>query len=290
MRILVTGREGQVARCLAEAGQGHELIFAARPELDLADFASIERSVAEAAPDLVISAGAYTAVDKAEDEPDLAMRINGEAPGVIAAAAKRAGAAMLHLSTDYVFDGSGDRPWREDDPVAPLGVYGASKLAGERAVAASGARHAILRTAWVYSAFGANFVKTMLRVAASRDSLDVVEDQIGCPTSAHDLAGALIAIAEIWRTEPERGIDAVYHCAGTGETSWAGFARAIFAESAAHGGPVADVRGIPSGAWPTRAVRPANSRLDCTRIAEKFGIALPDWRESLTRTVARLMP
>ena len=188
MKILVTGRDGQVAQSLAERHGGYELVFAGRPELDLADAASIERVVAAINPALVISAAAYTAVDKAEDEPELAMAVNGDGPGVLARAAAKIGAPVIHLSTDYVFDGSLDRPWREDDPVAPLGVYGATKLAGEQAIDASGATYAILRTAWVYSPFGANFVKTMLRLAETRDALNVVEDQQGCPTSA--LAGA----------------------------------------------------------------------------------------------------
>lgn len=290
MKILVTGRDGQVARSLAERGGAHELIFAGRPELDLADPASIERTVATANPDLVVSAAAYTAVDKAEDEPELAMAVNGEGPGVLARAAARIGAPVVHLSTDYVFDGSLDRPWREEDPVAPLGVYGATKLTGEQAVAASGARYAILRTAWVYSPFGSNFVRTMLRLAEGRDTLNVVEDQLGCPTSAHDIADAILAVIVAWQADAVRGADAIYHFAGTGETDWADFGRAIFAESARRGGPVATVEGIPSSAYPTRAQRPANSRLDCARIAEVFGVRAPPWQQSLKDVITRLVP
>jgi dTDP-4-dehydrorhamnose reductase len=289
MRILVTGRDGQVARSLAERGGERELLFAARPDLDLTDFGAIERCVRDARPELVISAAAYTAVDQAEDHPELAMRVNGEAPGVLARAAAAAGAPIIHLSTDYVFDGTLDRPWRETDPVAPLGAYGASKLAGEAAVRASGAVFAIIRTSWVYSPFGSNFVKTMLRLAHDRDELSVVEDQIGCPTSALDIADALLAIASAWRNSPRAGANAVYHFAGRGETDWAGFARAIFAESARHGGPTARVHGISTSAYPTRAKRPANSRLDCTRIADTFGHRAPEWRASLARVVARLL-
>ena len=290
MRILVTGREGQVARCLAAKGlaTGHDLVFAARPELDLEDFASIERVVAEVAPDLVISAAAYTAVDKAEDEPERAMRINGEAPGVLAAAAARAGAPILHLSTDYVFDGSLGRPYREDDPVAPIGVYGESKLAGEAAVAASGATWAILRTAWVYSPYGSNFVKTMLRLAGTRDTINVVGDQIGCPTSAFDIAEALIGIADAWAREPRGGTNRIYHCAGAGETSWARLAEAIFAESQARGGPFATVNPITTAEYPTRARRPANSRLDSTRLATDFGYSPGDWRRSLSLVMEQI--
>ena len=212
-------------------------VFAARPDLDLADPASIARIIEAAKPDIVISAAAYTAVDQAEDEPELAEAINGEAPGHIGHAAAKVGAPVLHLSTDYVFDGSGERAWRENDPTGPVGVYGRTKLAGEEALAASGATYAILRTAWVYSPFGGNFVKTMLRLAESRDTLNVVNDQNGNPTSALDIADALLAVADRWQAEPAHGANAIYHFAGTGSTTWADFARAIFAESARHGGP-----------------------------------------------------
>ncbi|WP_213980506.1 dTDP-4-dehydrorhamnose reductase [Sphingomonas sp. dw_22] len=287
MRILVTGREGQVAQSLAEQAGGHELVFAARPDLDLAIPATIEAVVARVHPDLIVSAAAYTAVDKAESEPDLAMAINGEAPGVLARAGAKIGAPILYLSTDYVFDGSLDRPWREDDPVGPISAYGATKLAGEQAVQASGAPHAILRLAWVYSPFGNNFVKTMLRLAETRDALNVVEDQRGCPSSALDIATAILKIADAWARDGASS--GVYHFAGTGETDWAGFARAIFAESARHGGPTAQVTGIPSSDYPTPARRPANSRLDCTRFAETFGYRAPAWQDSLAVVVERLL-
>lgn len=288
MKILVTGSEGQVARAIAERFGAHQCVFTTRDTLDLADPASIERTIVATAPALVISAGAYTAVDRAEEEPALAMAVNGHAPGVIGAAAARIGAPVLHLSTDYVFDGSLDRPWREDDPVSPLGAYGASKLAGERALAESGARFAILRTAWVYSPFGHNFVKTMLRLAATRDTLSVVEDQFGCPTSAHDIADALLAVIARWQTAPDAGVNQIFHFAGSGETSWAGFARAIFAASAAAGGPSAEVLGIPTSAYPTPARRPTNSRLDCTRFTEIFAYRAPKWEESTAQVVERL--
>lgn len=288
MKVLVTGREGQVAQSLARAGiAGAELVFAARPDLDLADFASIERSVATTNPDLVVSAAAYTAVDRAEDEPDLAMRINGEAPGVLARAAAKAGARIIHLSTDYVFDGSGDRPWREGDATGPLSVYGTSKLAGEVAVAAANPAHAIVRTAWVYSPFGANFVKTMLRLAETRDTLGVVADQYGNPTAAADIAAAIGAVVARWREGG--GPQGLWHFAGTGEAHWADFARAIFAASAARGGPSASVTDIASAAYPTRAVRPGNSRLDSSRFAADFGHAARPWRDALDEAVAELV-
>jgi dTDP-4-dehydrorhamnose reductase len=286
MRILVTGSEGQVARSLAEQASGHELVFAARPDLDLAVPATIEATVARIHPDLIVSAAAYTAVDKAETETDLAMAINGEAPGILARAGARIGAPILHLSTDYVFDGSLDRPWREDDPVNPINAYGATKLAGEEAVRASGATHAILRLAWVYSPFGANFVRTMLRLAETRDALNVVDDQRGCPSSALDIATAILKVADAWQAGARSG---VYHFAGSGETDWAGFARAIFAGSARRGGPSAAVNGIPSSEYPTPARRPANSRLDCTRFEAEFGYRAPRWEDSLAVVVERLL-
>lgn len=290
MRILVTGRDGQVSTAIQERLTDADLLFADRPEFDLADAASVARTVADASPDFIVSTAAYTAVDRAEAEPELAMAVNGDGPGVLAAAAARIGAPLIHLSTDYVFDGSGDRPWREDDAVNPLGVYGATKLAGERAIAASGASYAILRTAWVYSPFGANFVKTMLRLAEGRDTIKVVEDQIGCPTSALDIADAIAAMVWQWQVKRTPPKHSIYHIAGSGCTNWAEFARAIFAMSADRGGPHAAVSGIPSSDYPTAATRPANSRLDCRRFAAEFGYAFPDWRTSLQEVMARLVP
>ena len=289
MRILVTGRDGQVARSLAEcAGETtHDLVFAARPGLDLADPDSIRRTIADVRPGLILSCAAYTAVDQAEDEPDVAMAINGAAPGIIAEAAGELGAPVIHLSTDYVFDGSGTRPWREDDPVAPLGVYGRTKLAGERALAASDARWAVVRTAWVYSPFGHNFVKSMLRLAGSRDELGVVSDQYGNPTSALDIARALLAMAD--RSDDEAGWNRVYHFAGTGHASWADFAEAVFAISAEAGGPSARVNKIGTADFPTKARRPANSRLDCDAFADRFGYRAPQWRAALEPVVRRLI-
>ena len=285
----MTGRDGQVARSLAEcAGESrHEFVFTARPGLDLADPDSIRRTIANVRPDLILSCAAYTAVDQAEDEPDTAMAINGEAPGIIAEAAADLGAPVIHLSTDYVFDGSGTRPWGEDDPVAPLGVYGRTKLAGEQALAASDARWAVVRTAWVYSPLGHNFVKSMLRLAANRDELGVVSDQHGNPTSALDIARALLAMAD--RSDEEAVWNRVYHFAGTGDASWADFAEAVFAISAEAGGPSARVSRIGTADFPTKARRPANSRLDCNAFAESFGFRAPDWRASLEPVVRRLI-
>ena len=291
MKILVTGRNGQVAQSIAEmAARGpHELVFGARPELDLLDPESVHRTVRKTKPDMIFSCAAYTAVDQAEDDPDVAMAVNGIAPGVIGAAAAEAGIPVIHLSTDYVFDGSGDRPWTENDFVAPLGVYGETKLAGERALAESGAAYAVLRTAWVYSPFGNNFVKSMLRLADGRDELGIVDDQHGNPTSAIDIAQALLTIADHDELSDGDGLNGIYHFAGTGDASWADFAQAVFTFSDEFNGPVARVNRIASADFPTKAKRPANSRLDCRRFSETFGYEAPDWRTSLRPVVRRLI-
>ena len=288
MRILVTGRHGQVAQSLAERAQAHQLVFAARPEFDLGDAASIEAMVVRVHPDLIVSAAAFTAVDKAEDEPELAMRVNGEGPAVLAHAAHAIGAPLIHLSTDYVFDGGLDRPWREDDPVGPLGVYGETKLMGERGIAATNARYAILRTSWVYSPFGHNFVKTILRLAQGGGPLRIVDDQFGCPTSAGDIADALLRIAEAWRADATLGTREIYHLAGPDAVSWADFAREILNQGESMGGPGAEVIGIAGSAYPTRATRPRNSRLDSSKFAGVFGYHAPPLRTSLAAVLVRL--
>jgi dTDP-4-dehydrorhamnose reductase len=292
MRILVTGREGQVARSLAERAHGRpdlELVFAQRPDFDLEDDRSIERTVNDVAPDLVISAAAYTAVDKAEEEPERAERINARAPAVLARATAHAAIPLIHLSTDYVFDGKADRPYTEDMPTAPLGVYGRTKLAGEEAVRTENPDHLIVRTSWVYSPFGRNFVKTMLQLAGSRDRLTVVEDQLGNPTSALDIGDGLLTVAESWRGGASTGRGEIVHLAGTGSTNWADLARYILEVSGSMGGPVATVEGIPTSAWPTAATRPTNSRLDTARLAELFGFVAPHWQRSVGLVVERLL-
>jgi dTDP-4-dehydrorhamnose reductase len=292
MRIAVTGRTGQVVQSLlacAEAA-GVTVIPVGRPELDLAQPASSLQALAAAEPDCIVNAAAYTAVDKAEAEPELAMRINGFGAGVVAAAAAALGVPLIQISTDYVFDGTSPRPWRESDVTAPLGAYGRSKLAGEEAVAASTEDYAILRTAWVYSPYGGNFVKTMLRLAETRDELGVVSDQLGSPTSAPDLAEAIIAVARSLVAHPDdASLRGVFHAAGTGEASWADLAEAVFAASAALGGPSAKVNRIATADYPTPARRPANSRLDCSLLAERHGVRLPLWRDSVKTCVATLL-
>lgn len=293
MKIAVTGRSGQVVSSLIERGGalGHEIAVLARPELDLArtDPAAIRALLESIAPDAVVSAAAYTAVDRAESEADLAFAVNARGAGDLAGAAAMLGLPLIHLSTDYVFAGGGTRAWREDDPAAPQGVYGASKLAGEQAVLAAHPRAAVLRTAWVYSPFGANFVKTMLRLAESRDEVGVVADQFGNPTNALDVADAVLAVAANLAGRDDPALSGLFHMAGEGDTHWAGFAEAIFAESAARGGPSARVRPITSAEFPTPAKRPANSRLDCARLHAVHGLRLPAWRLSLPGVIARLL-
>ncbi|GMG81093.1 dTDP-4-dehydrorhamnose reductase [Paralimibaculum aggregatum] len=289
-RILVIGETGQLARALAEAPPvpGRELAFLGRGALDLADIEAIGPAVSAVRPDAVINAAAYTAVDRAEEETALAERINGAAVGRLAEVCAAAGAPLVHVSTDYVFDGSLDRPWREDDPVAPVNAYGASKLAGERAALAAGARVAVLRTAWVYAPWGANFLATMLRLA-ERERLTVVDDQHGCPTSALDLAAACLAAAAALLAEDDATAAGIWHYSGAGETSWAGFAEAIFAGALARGmiGRAPEVVRIPTADYPTPARRPANSRLDCSRFAARFGLAPRPWQEALAEVLDR---
>ena len=289
--ILVAGGAGQVARALAAAPPpaGMQVVAKGRPDLDILDPESIDAAMAAVKPDLVVNAAAYTAVDQAESEEAAAFALNARAPGDLAAAAARHGVPIIHLSTDYVFDGTRDAPYTEADPVAPLGVYGRSKLAGEEAVAGANPDYIILRTAWVYSPVGKNFVKTMLRVGATREELGVVHDQRGNPTSAADIAGGILEIAGqvlSGRTALKPG---VYHMTASGEASWAEFAEHIFECSARLGGPVAGVKRITSAEYPTPVARPANSRLDCSKIAEAYGVVLPQWQDSTQICVEQLV-
>ena len=292
MRIAVTGQNGQVARALNEiAGRhGHEIVLVGRPTLDLADPASVAPALRAAEVEAVINAAAYTAVDKAESEPDVALAVNGAGAGAVAAAAAELGLPVLQVSTDYVFDGSKSTPYAEEDPVGPLGAYGRSKLAGERAVAKANPRHAILRTAWVYAPYGANFVRTMLRIAGNKPEVAVVADQHGCPTSALDIATTLLGVAARMVAEPDNSdLVGVFHMAARGEAVWADVAEAVFAASRAKGGPSASVKRIATAEFPTQAMRPANSRLDCAKLERVYGIALPEWHGPLERTVSRLL-
>jgi len=287
--ILVIGRTGQVARALAQRTEAEER-FLGREDLDLEALDAIAPAIAAAAPDLVINAAAYTAVDKAEEEPARAHRVNAEAVGELAAAAARAGAGFLHISTDYVYAGDKPEPYTETDPVDPINAYGASKLAGERAAQAANPRSLILRTAWVYAPWGRNFARTMLGLA-DRDRVRVVADQQGTPTSALDIAEACRAIAPRLIAAPAGDpVWGVYHFAGCGATSWAGFAEAIFARAAARGliAGAPEVARITTADYPTPARRPANSRLDCARFEATFARATPPWSEALDRVIAMI--
>jgi len=292
-RILVTGRTGQVSTALqklsAADSRGPQIFAVGRPETDIANEADVRRAIAEHRPDVVVNAAAYTAVDQAEDEPDLAHAVNALGAGHVARASAALGIPIIQLSTDYVYSGRKPEHYVEDDETGPLGVYGRTKLAGEDAVRRENPRHVILRTAWVYSAYGKNFLKTMLRLAADRDSLKIVSDQYGNPTQADDIAAAILHISNQLMADGGNAPYGLYHLAGSGETNWADFARAIFAESAKRSGPTAHVEGITTAEYPTRAVRPANSRLDTSRLKHAFGIAMPSWQDGVARSVAQLI-
>lgn len=277
--ILIFGQSGQVARELARRAPG--AVFMGRAGADLTDPAACAAAIRAARPGAVINAAAWTAVDKAESEEAAATLVNGGAPAAMARACADLGVPLVQISTDYVFDGTGTRPWSPGDATAPLNAYGRSKLAGEVGVRAAGGPHAILRTAWVFSAHGTNFVKTMLRLGPGREALNVVADQIGGPTPAAAIASACLTIAQALRDDPALG--GTYHLAGTPDTSWAGFARAIMAGA----NLPCRIDDIPTSAWPTPARRPLNSRLDCGGLSA-FGLAAPDWRAGLAEVLAEL--
>ncbi len=293
-RLLIFGATGQLARELVQlaADEGREVRALGRADLDLADpaldlDAAIARAVADFAPDAVVNASGYTAVDKAESEAAAAMHLNRDAPAAMARACAAAGATpFVHVSTDYVFDGRGG-PYREGDPIAPQGMYGRSKAEGEAAVAAAGGRAVTLRTSWVYAAHGANFVRTMLRLAATRDELGVVGDQRGRPTWARELAQAcLLAAGALARGDLTD--TPVLHVSGGGQATWAEFAQAVFDISARNGGPSARVRAITTAEYPTPAARPADSRLDGALAAARIGFHPRAWRESLELCMAQM--
>ena len=289
MRVLVTGQHGQLVRSLLETSSPTtEWVAIGRPEVDLAQPGSLANAMSAIRPDLVVNAAAYTAVDQAEAEPGLAFRINADAAGEAAAAARDLAIPIVQLSTDYVFDGAGQGAYREDAPTAPLGVYGRSKLAGETQVRAANPDHFILRTAWVYSPFGDNFVKTMIRAAGQRDVLNVVDDQVGNPSSALDLVAGLVAVIDRWASGARTGLGETYHLAGSGLTSWCGLASEVMANCRRLGLPDAEVRPIATADWPTPAPRPRNSALDSGKFAADFGFPMPDWRGSVARVVDRL--
>jgi dTDP-4-dehydrorhamnose reductase len=299
MKILLFGKDGQVGwelqRSLAPLG---ELVALGRRDApaelpaDFADPASLARTVDRVAPDVVVIAAAHTAVDKAEAEVDLAERLNAQAPGVIAEAAARRGAWVVHYSTDYVFDGSGSNPWAEDAATGPLSVYGRTKLAGEEAIRTSGCRHLIFRTSWVYAARGGNFAKTMLRLAGERERLTVIDDQIGAPTGA-DLIADVTAHAIRVAALGDPSTSGTYHLAAAGETSWNGYARHVIARAWAQGGDLKArpeaVDPVPTSAFKTAATRPQNSRLATDKLRRTFGLSLPPWQTGVDRMLTEIL-
>jgi dTDP-4-dehydrorhamnose reductase len=297
VKILLLGCDGQVGwelqRSLQPLG---ELVALDSRSRDLAaDFSkpdALAATVAAVRPDLIVNSAAHTAVDKAESEPELAQAINADAPGVLARAAAASGAWLVHYSTDYVFDGSGDQPRDEDAPTGPLSVYGRTKLDGERQIRASGCRHLILRTSWVYAARGGNFARTMLRLAGTKTELNVIADQVGAPTGAELLADLTALMARAARAQPD--LAGTYHAVAAGATSWHGYARLVIETARERGMPLAlpadALRPIPTSAYPTPAARPLNSRLDTRKLRERFGVHLPHWEWGVRRLLAEILP
>ncbi|WP_342359594.1 dTDP-4-dehydrorhamnose reductase [Terrarubrum flagellatum] len=290
MKLLVTGRNGQIAQSLAALDSDDVKIIAlGRPDLDITDRASIDRAIAVYRPDLVVNAAAYTAVDKAESDQDAAFAVNRDGAGHVAAATAAAGLPIIHISTDYVFAGDKSEPYVETDATGPQNIYGLSKLEGEKAIAAANPAHVILRTAWVYSPYGSNFLKTMLRLAAERDVIRVVADQHGTPTYAPDIAEAIVAVAERIKADPKgvawRG---VFHMVAEGETTWAGFAEEIFRRSESQGGPSIRIESISATEYPSIARRPINSRLSTRYFRRTFQTSLRNWRLAVSDCIKGL--
>lgn len=287
MRVLVTGAQGQLARSLVERAavrDGIEIVALGRPQLDLESPGSAELAIATAAPDIVVNAAAYTAVDAAEDEPGRAFRINGEAAGEVAAAAARIGAPVIQISTDYVFDGTSEQPYNEESVTNPLNVYGRSKLEGEERARTANKNHAIVRTSWIYSPFGRNFIRTIMDAADTLQKLDVVNDQCGSPSSALDLADGLLRMVEAGGANSGE----IYHLGGTGCASWYDFARQVMAERRTHGLYPIHVHAISGKTWAAKAKRPRHSVLDSSKFSREFGFVMPEWQRSLAEVVGRL--
>lgn len=292
MKVLVTGARGQLSRSLVERAAGRpgiEMIAVGRPELDLEVTGSVERVVAEIAPEVIVNAAAYTAVDQAEIEPERAFRVNAEAAGELAFAARRIDSPIVAISTDYVFDGSAACPYDETASPNPLNVYGRSKLLGEEQVRLANPRHLILRASWIYSPFGQNFAKSMISLAKDRDELRVIDDQRGAPTSALDLAEGILVALDRWRADGLESLVGTYHLAGGEVTSWYGFAAGIMDECRKRNLPSAEVRPIATSEWPAKAARPANSMLDSRKFKRDFGYSARPWKPSLAEMFARLV-
>ena len=286
--IMVTGGAGQLATAMEQEG-GAVVRRVGRPMFDFDRPASIAETVEAVRPAFLVNAAAWTAVDAAEADPEAAARANRDGPAVLAALCADNGIPLIHISTDYVFDGSKGAPYTEADPTSPIGAYGASKLEGEQAVLAAYPRAIVLRTSWVYSAVGKNFVRTMLGAAQKTDRLRIVADQRGCPTAARDLALAILAIVARLREGWHDRYAGVFHVAGAGSTTWHGLATALFEEAARYGHPTPTLEPIATSEWPTTVRRPADSRLECTKLSQVFDFSLPEWRSSLSRTVAELL-
>ena len=295
MRLLVAGWQGQLSRAIVGAALRRADVSACavgRPAHELVSAPTVHRNLTDVTPDVIINTAAYTRVDDAEDDRDAAFRLNSDGARLLSEAAAARGTPIIHLSTDYVFDGSGSEPLREDDPTQPASVYGQSKRAGELAVMAANPKHLILRTSWVHSADGRNFTTRMLAQARANPVISVVADQFGSPTYAPDLATVILELAARLDTAQREGAPfpfGLYHAAGAGGTSWHGFAEEIFRASAAAGGPKADIQPIPSAAYPTRAPRPAHTILDCSKLNATFGLSLPDWSTGVRRCVAEIL-
>ena len=293
MRVLVAGRSGQLARALAIAAlpdPSWRVETFGRPDLDLSDTGNLDKLIAGFAPDIVVNAAAYTAVDKAESEPELAFAVNATGAGNLAQATASAGIPIMHVSTDYVFPGDSEKPYVENDPTGPINVYGQSKLAGEAAVAAANPHHVILRTSWVYSPWGNNFLRKMLELGAEREELRIVGDQTGTPTYAGDLASAILAIAGRLRDESSRSnYWGIYHLTNSGTTTWFDFADEIFRNAAKFGYSPPKITNIATSEYPTPARRPLYSVLDNGKVAEIFDLRLRDWREATADCVAQLL-
>lgn len=288
--IFVAGKSGQLGQCLSDVAlrRNIRIVVAGRPDFDIENLEFVDRALNAVAPQIIINAAAYTAVDKAETEPERCYLVNRDGARRLAAAAWRRKVPFIHISTDYVFDGQKSSPYREDDGTGPLGVYGRSKLEGEQAVLAAHPEALILRTSWVYSAFGSNFVKTILQLAETRPLLAVVDDQRGCPTSAHDLAAALLDIVpQLLETRVVRRAG-IYHLSGTGQTTWYGFAAEILTNIKKRGRRIPALQAITTADYPTLAQRPANSALDCAKVECAFGIKLPPWSASVADCVNQL--
>ena len=289
MKILVLGSKGQLGQCLNDqlATTEHDVVYTSRVQIDIADLEATKAHMLEILPDVVINATAYTAVDKAEEESEAAYRINHLAVANLSNICNKLDCWFIHISTDYVFDGNSEVPYKEDNPTNPQGVYGASKLKGEVAIKASGCKYLIIRTAWVYSEHGNNFLKTMLQLAAERDELSVVGDQIGCPTYAQDIAKTIVSILPL--LDLKGSSSGIYHYCGDEPCSWHDFACGIFSEAKVQGFKIPSyVKSITTSDYPTPAIRPPYSVLDCTKIESKFGVNCSNWRDGIRIVIGRL--